>query len=123
MAITDEPFCLPVKRLENERVILQPFDFSVHLDPYLEGCKNHPELYNYVGYGPIVTEADFTQFYESRISSSSDTLFAVLAKSDEADEHGTLAGVIGYQCASPAHASVEIGYVRFSPIAASVTDS
>ncbi|KAI1331298.1 acyl-CoA N-acyltransferase [Xylariaceae sp. FL0255] len=116
MSSADVTFCLPIKRLENERMILEPFDISSHLDAYLDGCKDHPELHNYVGYGPIVTKADFAAFYEPRMAkSSSDTLFAIMAKSDETDERGTLAGVIGYQNASATNGTLEIGYITVLP--------
>ena len=104
-------FCFPVKRLENSRVVLEPFDFWKHAESFLQGCKDHPELFQYLPYGPFASIAEFEAFYRVR-SGPGETLFAVLAKLSPSDERGSLAGVIGLLNASPNNGSVEIGFVN-----------
>ena len=104
-------FCFPVKQLENSRVVLEPFDVSKHAKSFLHGCKDHPELFKYLSYGPFASIVEFEAFYKM-MSSPEKTLFAIFAKSSPSDENRSLAGVIGLLNASPNNALVEIGYVN-----------
>ena len=72
---TPEPaFCFPIRRLENNRTILLPFDFSSYAELFVQGTKETPELFSYVSQGPFLTAADFEAFYKSRILSTNTIL-------------------------------------------------
>ena len=121
MSSTNVTFRFPVKRLENSRVVLEPFDVWKHVESFLRGCKDHPELFDYLPYGPFASIAEFEAFYTDRVlPNSAETLFAILAKASPSDESGTLAGVVGLLNASPTNASIEIGFV--SPDSGLVSD-
>ena len=113
MAAPDSAFCFPVKRLENSRLILDPFNFSSHAEPFVHGTKDYPELFDFVSQGPFATTAEFAAFYKSRIESSNrETLFAILKKPTPPGEHHDFAGMIGLQNANVLSATIEIGFVR-----------
>ena len=113
MSLANTAFNFPVKRLENSLLVLEPFEAPRHAELFVQGCKDHPELFDYLPYGPFASIAEFEAFYAVRIlSSPTETMFAVLAKSSPSDESGTLAGVIGLLNASPSNASIEIGFVN-----------
>ena len=106
-------FCFPVKRLEDDRLVLKPFDVSKHAPAFVQGCKDHPELFDYLPYGPFASIADFEAFYTPRMEANrGETWFAISAKSSPSDADGTLAGVIGLLNASPSNASIEMGFVN-----------
>jgi hypothetical protein len=113
MSTPEPPFCFPIKRLENSRLTLEPFDLSIHADLFVEGSKNHPDLFAYVSDGPFPTASDFSAWYNSNFASSSTvTMFAILIKPAPPDSQTAFAGVVTLQDASVDNASVEIG-VRF----------
>lgn len=105
-------FCFPIKRLENSRVILEPFDVAKHAALFVEGCKGYPALFDYLPYGPFSTIAEFETFYTSRIEHNpAATLFAIFTISPGSVEQETMVGIIGLLNASPGNASVELGFV------------
>jgi hypothetical protein len=113
MSLTNTAFNFPVKRLENSLLVLEPFEADRHAELFVQGCKDYPELFDYLPYGPFASIAEFEAFYEARIAPSpTETMFAVLTKSSPSNESGTLAGVIGLLNASPSNASIEIGFVN-----------
>ena len=113
MTISEDIFCFPRKRLENSRLILEPFNLSRHADLFVQESKDHPELFAYVRQGPFSTTTDFEEWYNSRIASTdTEALFAILRKPLGPDEQEVLAGVIGLQSASIANATMEVGFVR-----------
>jgi hypothetical protein len=113
MSPANTAFNFPVKRLENSLLVLEPFEVPKHAELFVQGCKDFPELFAYLPYGPFTTTTEFEAFYTARIAPSpAQTLFAIFAKSSPANESGTLAGVIGLLNASPSNASIEIGFVN-----------
>jgi hypothetical protein len=114
MSTPETTFCFPIKRLENSRMILLPFDFASHAELFVKGVKKTPDLFSYVSQGPFQTVTDFEAFYKSRIlSANTETLFAILAKPTSVNEKGIFAGIIGLQNASSDNATIEIGFVLF----------
>jgi hypothetical protein len=114
MSTPETTFCFPIKRLENSRMILLPFDFASHAELFVKGVKKTPDLFSYVSQGPFQTVTDFEAFYKSRIlSANTETLFAILAKPTSSNEKGIFAGIIGLQNASSDNATIEIGFVLF----------
>jgi hypothetical protein len=112
MSSTTVNFCFPLRRLENLRLILEPFDVSKHGKAFVQGCKDQPELFDYLPYGPFPSFTEFDAFYTNRVvPNPAETMLAILAKSSSSDEDGTLAGVVGLLNASPGNASIEIGFV------------
>jgi hypothetical protein len=106
-------FCFPVNRLENSRIVLEPLDVPKHGLLLVQGCKDHPELFDYLPYGPFASIAEFEAFYADRIlPNPAETMFAILVKSSPSDESGTFAGLIGLLNASPKNASIELGFVN-----------
>jgi hypothetical protein len=113
MSSSNINFCFPVKRLEDPRIVLEPFDLSKHAPAFVQGCKDHPELFDYLPYGPFASIADFEAFYNARMEGNGgQTMFAISAKSSPSDADGTLAGVVALANASPTNASIEIGFVN-----------
>jgi hypothetical protein len=113
MSSANAAFNFPVKRLENSLLALEPFEVPKHAELFVQGCKDHPELFDYLPYGPFASIAEFEAFYSVRIAPSpAEAMFAVWAKSSRSDESETLAGVIGLLNASPSNASIEIGFVN-----------
>jgi hypothetical protein len=113
MSPANTAFNFPVKRLENSLLVLEPFEVPKHGELFVQGCKDYPELFEYLSYGPFASIAEFEAFYTARIvPSPAATMFAVLAKSSPSDESETFAGVIGLLNASPSNASIEIGFVN-----------
>lgn len=105
-------FCFPVKRLNNNFVILEPFVPEKHAAPYVEGCNDHPTLFAYLPYGPYSSISDFESSYRNHIEPNDTvTFFAILVKSCASDDSGPVAGVISLRNASLSNASVEIGSV------------
>ena len=112
MPDASEVFCWPCEPLENDRLRLEPFQLSEHATPFVQGCQEHPTLFDYLPYGPFSTVNEFESWYTDRIQpSATETLYAILAKSSPPGGHGTLAGVVGLLNASPGNASVEMGFV------------
>jgi RimJ/RimL family protein N-acetyltransferase len=112
MASSEAPLCFPIKRLENSRLVLAPFDFALYADHFVEGSRDYPELFAYVTQGPFSTIEEFAAWYKVRIeASNAETLFAILVKPQTVDEEESFAGVVGLQNANPINASIEIGFV------------
>lgn len=112
MASSEVPLCFPIKRLENSRLVLAPFDFALYADRFVEGSRDYPELFAYVTQGPFSTIGEFAARYKSRIeASNAAALFAILVKPQIVDEEESFAGVVGLQNANPINASIEIGFV------------
>ena len=111
MSEADIPFCFPIRHLKNPRLILAPFDFATHAERYVQGTKGHPELFEYVGYGPFASTVEFSAFYNRVASRATEQLFAILARRDSNDSEGTLAGILGYEEGNPKDATIEIGIV------------
>jgi hypothetical protein len=111
MSSENAGFRFPIKRLENSRVILEPFD-AKHAASFVDGCKDHPALFDYLPFGPFSTTAEFETLYKGRIEPNpAEAMFAILTKSSGSIEKETMAGTIGLLNASPSNASVEIGFV------------
>jgi hypothetical protein len=116
MSFAHVNFHFPVRRLENSRLSLEPFDVSQHGMAFVQGCKDYPELFDYLPYGPFVSLAEFETFCIDRVAPNpAETLFAILTKPSSSDESGSLAGVIGLLNASPGYALVEVGFVYSPP--------
>ena len=112
MASSEVPLCFPIKRLENSRLVLAPFDFALYADRFVEGSRDYPELFAYVTQGAFSTVGEFAAWYKVRIeASNAETLFAILVKPQTVDEEESFAGVVGLQNANPINASIEIGFV------------
>lgn len=95
----------------------------MHFAQLLEAVDEHPELYDYLPYGPF-HKADpqaVAYWHEHRIRSDPETLlFAVIDKTQPApeshpDQGGPLAGVMAYLFTWPNQLSTEIGHVLTFP--------
>ncbi|KZT61414.1 acyl-CoA N-acyltransferase [Calocera cornea HHB12733] len=123
--VYDVNFCFPVPpELESEKVRLVPFVPSVHMPLFQEKTAQHPSLFKYVSFGPLLALPDALQMYERMIRSDpTATWFAVLDKtradSSAADAGlglgGAFAGDIGILSASPGQSQAEIGYIMYLP--------
>nr|POE87342.1 uncharacterized protein CFP56_29931 [Quercus suber] len=105
-------------RLENDLVILEPFEPGVHAAPFVEITKAHPELFTYIPFPVVSTEAEFRRdFYDANFRASpSNCLYAVLDKvtSFKADDVGSnFAGIAALSSTNPTDAVTEIGVVIF----------
>ncbi|KZO98213.1 acyl-CoA N-acyltransferase [Calocera viscosa TUFC12733] len=118
--VHDINFCFPVKELESDKVKLVPFVPALHMQLYQERTAAHPELYKYVGFGPLLTLPAALQTYETIVRADpTTTWFAVLDKTRPDDSglglEGAFAGDIGLLSASPAGSQAEIGYIMILP--------
>lgn len=111
MSSGNTDFCFPIKRLENSRVVLEPFN-DKHAALFVEGCKDHPTLFDYLPFGPFSTTTEFETLYKCRVERNpTEAMFAIFTKLPGSVEQETMAGTIGLLNASPSNASVEIGFV------------
>ncbi|KAG2037093.1 acyl-CoA N-acyltransferase [Suillus americanus] len=99
----DANFCLPVCKLESERVKLTPFIPDLHADLYFQGSAAYPDLYEFTSrVRPDTGVVLYAVIDETRTSTS---LFSL----------ANFAGIIGYMNTSPANLSTEIGYAIILP--------
>ncbi|KZF23696.1 hypothetical protein L228DRAFT_267672 [Xylona heveae TC161] len=115
-------FHFPVRPLESDRVLLVPFDFPTHGPPFVQVGKSHPEIFDYLPWGPFDAPDEFEAVYNTRIGSvPSSQLYASYSKGwrgnghgnaePHLDEHGnTFAGIIGYLNTDKEHGISEIGF-------------
>ncbi|EJU01773.1 hypothetical protein DACRYDRAFT_22170 [Dacryopinax primogenitus] len=118
--VHDMNFVLPVKELDSGKVRLVPFIPTVHMPLLMTRSAAHPELFKYVGYGPLTDLVSSLHIYDRLIASDpSSTWFAVfdLTRPDKEDASlpGAFAGVTGLLAASAAQSQAEIGYVLYLP--------
>ncbi|PIL34467.1 hypothetical protein GSI_03243 [Ganoderma sinense ZZ0214-1] len=110
-------FAFPWRDLENDRVKLVPFNPSQHGPEYWAGSKDHPELYDYLPWGPFPTLSALLVYLDARFHRSSQCLvLAVLDKTATSEsEPPALAGLVGFLHADPANLSVEVGVLVCLP--------
>ncbi|KIJ19607.1 hypothetical protein PAXINDRAFT_96888 [Paxillus involutus ATCC 200175] len=118
----DSNFCFPAPELENERLKLTPFIASQHADLLFQGLSPHPELYQYLPFGPFTSAPSLTQeVIQGRIALNRGTfLYAIIDKTrtptpDAPPSPADFAGTIGYLNTSPANLSIEIGFIIILP--------
>ncbi|KAL4066620.1 acyl-CoA N-acyltransferase [Scleroderma citrinum] len=123
----DVNFCFPVRDLENGRVKLTPLVPSIHADLLFQGCADHPELFQYLPFGPYGSASDFTEgLIEGRIHPSpSMVLYAIIDKTrcpdttltslPHAPSRVNFAGMIGYLNTCPINLKTEIGFIMVFP--------
>jgi len=106
------------RRLENDLVALEPFDPSVHVAPFLEVTKTNPDIFTYISFPVIETEADFMrEVYDKNIRASpEECLYAVIDKvptSGEEKPNGKYAGILSLSATNPVNAATEMGAIIF----------
>jgi RimJ/RimL family protein N-acetyltransferase len=114
-------FCFPVpSSIENERLRLVPFDPSRHSSSFVQSVSPHPELFDYLPFGPFPSRDTFDPWFEETVfKSRSNIAFAIFDKTRP--EHGhhhhheAFAGMTGLLNASPQHLSTELGYLIIFP--------
>ncbi|KAJ8594196.1 hypothetical protein M405DRAFT_872259 [Rhizopogon salebrosus TDB-379] len=117
----DVNFCFLVRELESERVKLTPFIPDLHADLYLQGSAAHPELYDFLPFGPFSDVSDFIeQLIQGRMSSDTAVLYAIIDKtrtgtSSSKPTPANFAGIMGYLNTSPIHLSTELGFAITLP--------
>ncbi|KIJ43503.1 hypothetical protein M422DRAFT_30792 [Sphaerobolus stellatus SS14] len=111
-------FCFPVTPtvLSDERVVLEPFDLSIHGEQLFNSFLPHPELFTYLPWGPFPTLSAFHDWHHKRIASDpGSTLFAVFPAADASGAAPAIAGMIGLLNSSYTNASTELGYIILNP--------
>lgn len=89
------------------------------MSPFLEGTKTHPDIFTYISFPVIKTEADFMkEFYDKDIRASpEECLFAVIDKAPAVGagkpQKGKYAGIIALSAANPVNAVTEMGAIIF----------
>ncbi|KAH8105183.1 acyl-CoA N-acyltransferase [Cristinia sonorae] len=115
----DANFCFPVKDLESSKVKLTPFNPSRHAETYFAGSSPHPEIYDYLPWGPFPSSSAFVQeVYERLIQPDRGmVLLVVLDKTKTTGDSGepALAGLIGLLNTSRSQHCTEIGFVITLP--------
>ncbi|KXN83248.1 hypothetical protein AN958_01653 [Leucoagaricus sp. SymC.cos] len=116
MAAFDANFCFPVPpALESPRLELVPWNPDVHSTIFVTAVASHPELFNWLPFGPFDSRKTFDPWFEGRIlNSKTEIAFAIYDKTRGEGEQG-FAGMIGLLNASPANLSVEMGFLIILP--------
>jgi RimJ/RimL family protein N-acetyltransferase len=116
MAGFDANFCFQVPlALENLRLKLVPWNTAIHSTLFVNSIAPHPELFDWLPFGPFKTRDTFDPWYEGRIQSqTTEVAFAVFDKT-RGDDAAGFAGMIGLLHSSPAHLSAEIGFLIILP--------
>jgi len=110
----DVNFCFPVREMENDRIKLTPFIPAVHGELYFQGSKDHPEIYDFLPFGPFATCKDFiVPVMNNRVQPNPGIIvFAILDKTTLNKESGepAFAGMIELLNTEPQHLSTELGF-------------
>lgn len=113
--MTQANFHYEQRRLENSLVALEPFDPDKHTTPFVKVIKASPDLFTYVAFPDINTEADFRREIYDKISASpGDCLYAIFDKTIDPGEENTssnYAGIISLFATNPVNAVTEIGII------------
>ncbi len=99
--------------LEGRSVLLEPVDPARHgseLYALAHADDEARALWAYLPYGPFDSETAFADWLEGCAASADPLFFAIRDKSD-----GRAAGMASYLNIVPAHGSIEIGHIWFSP--------
>ncbi|KAJ3562494.1 hypothetical protein NP233_g9539 [Leucocoprinus birnbaumii] len=117
MSSFDPNFCFPVPYiLENDRLKLKPWNPEAHSTTFVEKITPHPELFNWLPFGPFDSRETFDPWFSGRIlSQKSEVAFAVFDKTREVDGNSEFAGMIGLLNASEANLSAEMGFLIILP--------
>jgi RimJ/RimL family protein N-acetyltransferase len=97
------------------------FQPSIHAETFFAVSLQHPELYDFLPYGPFPSIESFLLFYSSRIQQHPGViLFAILDKTRSLNEPEsalveTFAGVVGFLLSDPIHLKTEIGMITTFP--------
>jgi RimJ/RimL family protein N-acetyltransferase len=104
------------RRLENGLVALEPFDPTKHVTQFVKVIKDtRAELFKYISFPVIETEADFIrELYDNISMSPGDCIYAIFDKTSEhGEENSNYAGVISLTATNPANAVTEMGVLIF----------
>ena len=118
MSQIEKPFIFPIRRLANDRLSLEPFNLTSHACVFVEGTKNHPDLFKYVTYGPFQSVKEFEdEFYWLRVGEKEGTaLWSIFTKNPtdkvERDGDWVFAGVLSLDNSNRINGVAEIGHVR-----------
>ncbi|KIY49605.1 acyl-CoA N-acyltransferase [Fistulina hepatica ATCC 64428] len=110
----DVNFCFPVpEKLENQRILLKPFDLVEHSAMWLNASLPFPEIYHGLSFGPFSSIAQQEKLLQQAIAADkARQLFVVFDKTRE----GTpIAGILGYLNSSTDNLLTEIGFVIILP--------
>ncbi|CAL1702566.1 unnamed protein product [Somion occarium] len=115
----DVNFCFPVRELQNDKVKLTPFIPSLHAESWFTASRDHPELYDWVPFGPFDAKEHWVKtVIEERIQPDPGTLlFAVFDKVKAPPESSDfpLAGHIGLLNTSVENLMTEVAFVFTIP--------
>ncbi|KAF9449218.1 acyl-CoA N-acyltransferase [Macrolepiota fuliginosa MF-IS2] len=114
--VFDQNFCFPVPAvLENPRLKLIPWDPSLHSNIYVQSIAPHPELFDYLPFGPFNSRKTFDPWFEERIHKQRGQIAFAIFDKTQGDSDKGFAGMIGLLNASSSHLSTEIGFVTILP--------
>ncbi|KAI1784821.1 acyl-CoA N-acyltransferase [Ganoderma leucocontextum] len=111
----DVNFAFPWRDLENNRVKLVPFNPSVHATEYWSGTKDHPEVYDYLPWGPFASPDTLLAYLDERFHRSPQCLVLAVLDKTAPVQPWPLAGLAGFLHADPANLSVEVGVLVCLP--------
>ncbi|MBB1491802.1 MULTISPECIES: GNAT family N-acetyltransferase [unclassified Paracoccus (in: a-proteobacteria)] len=121
MAVPERPLGAPVPdftpplppgpdRIEGRFVVLERLDPARHADDLFQANDSHDELWDYMGYGPFTTRADYRTWQDS-VALGRDPFFYALRERGT----GRVAGVASFLRIDPANGVIEIGHIQFAP--------
>jgi RimJ/RimL family protein N-acetyltransferase len=97
--------------------MLKTWQPAIHAAHFLATMKANPDLFAYVSFPTMETEADFmNSFYNNIKTSTEDCLFAIYDKQtapETANTSANYAGIISLTAVNPVHAVAELGVVIF----------
>ncbi|KAF7324815.1 Glycoside hydrolase family 1 protein [Mycena kentingensis (nom. inval.)] len=112
----DQNFCFPIPpKIECDLVRLVPFVPSIHSEPFFAATKAHPELWNFLPFGPFSSADEFTSslITDHIQPNKGSVLFAIFNKPPTGEPE--LSGTIGLLNTSPTNLCTELGFVVVLP--------
>ncbi|KAF2669068.1 acyl-CoA N-acyltransferase [Microthyrium microscopicum] len=103
------------RKLQNDLVILEPFNPDIHTSQFLSIIKTNPDVFKYISFPNIETEEDFkTSFYDGIANSPDECFYAILDKTKDTGTEDTApgyAGVASLSATNPKNATTELGII------------
>jgi RimJ/RimL family protein N-acetyltransferase len=96
--------------LRGRYAALTPLDADAHAAPLHAAFRDHPELWDYMGYGPFPDAAAYRD-WAAPAAGGADPLFFAIAAAPDAPP----GGVASYLRIQPAAGAIEIGHICLSP--------
>ncbi|KAF7972989.1 hypothetical protein HWV62_10611 [Athelia sp. TMB] len=96
----------PIRQLENHRVKLVPWASDLHAEPFYEGVRYHPSVFDNIPDGPFTSAQDVKSLIDRWVNPKMG--MAVFATLDISKSGSPLTGIIALRAASAANLGFEL---------------